>query len=497
MVRISGLASGMDIDSMVKQLMTAERMPLDKLNQKKQTMEWQRDDYRDMNSTLLDLDTTIFNGVGKQSSFIKKNVTISDSNMISVRNVNSTSDFSGRIEVKELASPASITSKTATNVTDSTAKLTVLAGKTITVQAITKDGTLEDKPFSYTIKADDTLDSVISQINSNSGVTAFFDQNTKQVSFTAKNTGQTSGGKEIIFTGDEFFKNTLNVDLDNATSTLGNSVQGKNATIVYNGLQTTRSSNTFQINGVEITLKQKTAVNTPVTFSSAPDTDAILDTITKFVTKYNDTIKKIKDKTDEPKYRDYLPLTQEQRTSMKDDEIKLWEDKAKSGTLRNNSVLSSSLTKMRSSLYTSVPGTQTFSQLSAIGITTTSNYLDGGKLTIDEDKLRAAIAKDPNAIYNLFNKDGATSADKGLARRLRDDIKGTMTDIESKAGKTSSVNNTFTIGKLLNSIGTQITSFQDKLTSTETRYYNQFNAMEQAIQKANSQSGYLTQMLSK
>ncbi|MFD0050249.1 flagellar hook-associated protein 2 [Actinomycetes bacterium NPDC127524] len=489
MVRISGLASGMDIDSMVKQLMTAERMPLDKLNQKKQTMEWQRDDYRDMNSTMLDLDTTIFNGVGKQSSFIKKNVTISDSNMISVRNINSTSDFSGKIEIGNLATSASITSTT--NVTDSTAKLTELTGKTFTIQAITKDGKLEDKPFSYTIKADDTLDSVISQINSNSGITAFFDQTTKKISFTAKNTGEITAGKEIVFEGKEFFEDTLNLDVVN------DYVAGKNASIVYNGLTIARSSNTFQINGVEITLKQKTAVNTPVTFSSAPDTDAILDTITKFVTKYNDTIKKIKDKTDEPKYRDYLPLTQEQRTSMKDDDIKLWEEKAKSGTLRNDSVLSSSLTKMRSSLYTSVPGTQTFSQLSAIGITTTSNYLDGGKLTINEDKLRAAIAKDPNAIYNLFNKDGATSADKGLARRLRDDIKGTMTDIESKAGKTSSGNNSFTIGKLLNSIGTQITSFQDKLTSTETRYYNQFNAMEQAIQKANSQSGYLTQMLSK
>lgn len=54
MVRIGGLASGMDIDQLVSDLMKAERMPLDKLKQKKQVLEWQRDDYRAMNSLLLD-----------------------------------------------------------------------------------------------------------------------------------------------------------------------------------------------------------------------------------------------------------------------------------------------------------------------------------------------------------------------------------------------------------------------------------------------------------
>ena len=40
--------------------------------------------------------------------------------------------------------------------------------------------------------------------------------------------------------------------------------------------------------------------------------------------------------------------------------------------------------------------------MAKIGIATTSNYLDGGKLEIDEDKLRAAIKEDPNGIYELF-----------------------------------------------------------------------------------------------
>ena len=55
-LRIGGLASGMDIDGIVSELMTAERMPLDKIEQKKIYTEWQRDDYRTMN--------TAYQGIG-------------------------------------------------------------------------------------------------------------------------------------------------------------------------------------------------------------------------------------------------------------------------------------------------------------------------------------------------------------------------------------------------------------------------------------------------
>ena len=96
-LRIGGLASGMDIDGIVSQLMTAERMPLDKIEQKKIYTEWQRDDYRTMNTALSELDNMLspWKGVGTQAAFIKKPVTVSNEDAISVKNVNSTSNFSG------------------------------------------------------------------------------------------------------------------------------------------------------------------------------------------------------------------------------------------------------------------------------------------------------------------------------------------------------------------------------------------------------------------
>lgn len=496
MVRISGLASGMDIDTLVSSMMSAARLPLDTITQKKTFTEWQRDDYRDINKSLLELDTLIFDGVGKQSSYIKKTVNISDPNAISVKNINSTSDFSGTIEVNKLASAAVAMGKLSID----TLKTVLPKGQDIVIQAINSDGTLQslDKAFKYTVDTGDTLEKVISKINTESGVTAFYDEASKQISFTAKNAGSLGELKQAIVIDGTFFKSKTTAEDGKVTESKINFAytDGGNAELKYNGVEITRSSNTFQINGAEITLKQA-QIGKSVTFSSTADVDAVMDTVVKFVAKYNELITKIKDKTDETKYRAYQPLTAAQRKEMDESDIKLWDEKAKSGTLRNDSTLNGVLTKMRSSLYSSVSGTSTFSQLSQIGITTTKNYLEGGKLEINEDKLRAAISENPNAVYELFQKSGEKKTEnQGLAQRLRADLKTAMADITTKAGKASAVNNTFTIGKMLDSYDKKISSFETKLTALESRYYKQFTAMENAINKANSQSSSLSSYFS-
>ena len=510
MVRISGLASGMDIDTLVSSMMSAARLPLDTITQKKTFTEWQRDDYRDINKSLLELDNLIFEGIGMQKSYSKKTVSVSDPNAIAVKNINSNSNFSGTVkDVKNLATAAAMMNNSTMVITDPDAKLSTykLKAEQISIQSINKDGKLGDA-VNIDITEDDTLNSIITKINSTTGVTAFYDTTSKQISFTAKNTGDVAGADsaldkeaaakaspEIILTGN-FFTAGLNMKLNNVEAELnGSGTLGSNAKLTYNGLVIERSSNTFQINGAEITLKQKT--DGPVTFSSTAYVDAVMDTVVKFVAKYNELISKIKEKTDETKYRAYQPLTAAQRKEMDESDIKLWDEKAKSGTLRNDSTLNGVLTKMRSSLYSTVNGTSTFSQLSQIGITTTKNYLEGGKLEINEDKLRAAISENPNAVYELFQKSGETKTEnQGLAQRLRADLKTAMADITTKAGKASAVNNTFTIGKMLDSYDKKISSFETKLTALESRYYKQFTAMENAINKANSQSSSLSSYFS-
>ncbi|MDM5451423.1 flagellar hook-associated protein 2 [Peribacillus simplex] len=503
MVRISGFASGMDIDELVKSMMQAERVPLDKLTQKKQYSEWQRDDYRSINTSLSELDRLIRDGGGKQSSFIKKKISVSNPDAVSVRNVGSTSDFTGNIKVNGLAKAATMTSTDKSAVTDSKKKLSELGITTpqdITILAINKDGGFDtevkdgvtmDKPYTLTLDENDTLESVINKINANSGVTLFFDETSQKFSITAKNTGDVNDRPEIELGGSGDFFAVLKMSSNNEGA---GGAKGENASITYNGLDISRPSNTFQINGVEITIKQKTTDT--ITFSSTADVDSILDTITQFVNKYNEIIKKVQDKTGEAKYRSFTPLTTEQKKAMTEDEVKMWDEKAKSGTLKSDSTLKSLLTTMRTSLYTSVDGIPGKNNLSSLGITTTKNYLEGGKLTIDEDKLRAAIIEDPNAIYDMFMANGTEKSDKGLARRLRDDIESSMKVITEKAGKAGYVNNNFTIGKLVDGLDKRISTFEAKLMKLESRYYNQFTAMEKAIQKANSQSSSLASYFS-
>ncbi|MGX1262855.1 flagellar hook-associated protein 2 [Rossellomorea marisflavi] len=498
-MRVGGLASGMDTDQIISDLMKAERIPLDKLNQKKQYLEWQRDDYRDMNTLMLNFSDLIFNGVMKQATYIQKTVNVSNPNDISIKNLASTSDFTGTIKVEKLATSATMFGQAMDGSFDPKKKLSDSLGlsgeQTIRVKTINKDGTMPDKFTEVTFDPTaDTMESLLSKINSKTGVTMFFDEKTKQMSVMSKNSGNGGTEAEIQLEGDFFSQ--VGLDITNkAAANAGRGSRGENAVFTYNGMQTERSSNTFVINGVEITLKN--ASNTNVTFSSAPDVDKIMESIVKFVDEYNKLIEKVNGEVNEKKFRDYQPLTAEQKKDMSEDEIKLWEDKARSGTLRNDSVLSSGMNKMRTDLYTSVSGgTKGANQLSQIGITTSNNYLDRGKLIIDESMLKEAISKDPNAIYELFAKNGSISAEQGIARRMRDTLKTTMESVKNKAGTTSSVNDTFSIGKLLKNMDSQISRFEVRMTQVENRYWSQFTAMEKAVQRANSQSAYLMQQFS-
>ncbi|PJW14484.1 flagellar cap protein FliD [Geobacillus sp. Manikaran-105] len=486
-MRISGLASGMDIDKIVSDLMKAERAPLDKLKQKKQLLEWQRDDYRSMNTLLQGLDDYLFSNITLQSSMLKKTVSSSNESVVTATAGSSAANVATTMQVNQVATSAVWLSDAGTRVDK--ANFSVAADVTLTINVTNGDGT--KKQATITVKQGTTLDGVIAQLNSNLdlGVSAFYDEQTGRVSIMKKETGAQASlvladQATVDFFAQLGFTNTA------AGQELTGKTAGKDAQVTINGLTTTRSANTFTINGVTYTLKGTGAA----TVSVATDADAMFNAIKGFVDKYNDTIDKINAELKEERYRDYLPLTDEQKEAMTEKQIELWEEKARSGMLRGDSVLSSALSQMRMNLYTKVEGANIpsgFSQLAQIGITTSSNYLDGGKLIIDETKLREKIKENPDAVYQLFNQDGATDAEKGIARRLRDTIKATIGKIEQKAGKTIWTNQQFAIGRDLIQINEQIDRFEDRLKEIEDRYWRQFTAMEKAIQRANEQSMYL------
>jgi flagellar hook-associated protein 2 len=520
LMRVSGLASGMDIDGMVSKMMKAEAVPLDQMKQKQQILQWQRDDYRDMNTALSDLDSTIFNGtasISLQSTFNKKTVTSSNDSLVAASAINATNNISAQISVSQLATGASWKSTFTT-------LPTVTSDTTLSFNVTDPDQTT--RTASVKISSGDTIDDVISKFNnSNLGVSMFkYTDPTTNASYLVMSDNKTGSGPKLQMTQDthDYMKslgfsfsqdtNTPSSDLADANGnyTLSLDKDGQDAKIKFNGYDMTQKSNNFTISGVNYTLKgitTTTSGDNPVTISTATDVDSIYNSVKAFVDKYNDVIKKVNDKISEKRNRDYAPLTDDQRSSMNDTQISQWEEKAKSGMLSNDNILSGGLNKMRQDLYSPVTGTGVttgYTQLSQIGITTSADYTENGKLEIDDTKLKQAIQDNPQAIYQLFNS-GVRSNDtsgtysystEGLAKRLRDSISNISSQVTSIAGNTSYTNNQFDIGRQLTDLGTQITDFQSKLTDIENRYYNQFSAMEQAMQQANQQAAYISQQFS-
>ncbi|MEW4285739.1 flagellar hook-associated protein 2 [Priestia koreensis] len=502
--RISGLASGMDIDQLVSDMMKAQKVPLDKMKQQKQWTEWQRDSYRDMNTKLNEL-LTMARDMNYQKTYISKKTTSSNEGAITAIASPNASKGTYSIKIDQLASSAINSSQTSlskdvTNKIDPNKSFADQAGlfnKDVTdgdFKLITygKDGNA--KEVTIPLSTEDTLNGVLNKINnSGAGIRAFYDSASDKVVMERTETGDfNKNGSEIDFDiSNPFLSNVLQLD---KTKEQG----GTNAKFIYNNaLQVETTSNQYTINGIQLNFKNVTSSAETITVET--DTDSAFDNVMKFVNKYNEVIEAINGKIDEKRYRDYAPLSDDQKKDMKDKDIELWEAKAKSGLLRGDTSLSSGLNTMRSDFYAPLVGAlKGFSQLSDLGITTSSNYLDNGKLVVDESKLRSKVAENPDAVAQLFTADGdkKTKSTMGIADRLIQTIGNTISKVEEKAGKTTWTNQKFSLGRTLDTMNKQIDSFQDRLTQMENRYYSQFTAMEKAIQRANQQSAYITQQFS-
>lgn len=519
-MRVGGLASGMDIDALVEKLMQAERVPLDRTFQQKQKYEWQRDAYRGINTKMSTMHTYMLDKMTMSTSLKPSVASSSNDKLVAV----GSSGGSGQLtieSVSQLAKSARAVGTVSQTTNGETAtkstKLSELGIEpgSISFKAITKDGELADKYTEINIHGNMTIDNLISNINnSNAGVTALFEGG--KLSITAKNTGTTQDGNDIVFKNDSNSLATmekLGLYTPTGSETAENitvGASGQNAKFTINGIEAERTSNNFVVSGFDITLKETFNkpgdINQvkPIELSSRVDTKAMKTQIEDFVTKYNELVDSLTSQMKEKSYRDFPPLTDAQRKDMSEEEQKQWDEKAKSGLLRNDSILRDSLSKMREALLGTVGGLDDSSMntLAKIGITTTKNYNDGGKLEINHDKLDAALAKDPDQVYKLFaqqgevktNPDGTKTDTRGISERLRVAMKSTIDDIERKAGKTTSTNEDFTLGKKIKASNKRMDELQAKLKDIEARYWKQFTAMEKAIQKANEQAGMFAQV---
>lgn len=273
---------------------------------------------------------------------------------------------------------------------------------------------------------------------------------------------------------------------------------GQNARLTVDGTVIERNTNTFELDGITMELtSQYHDTGTPIRLTTSRDTDKIVDSLKSFVEDYNALVEELNEQLKETaNYKKYAPLTDDQKKEMSDKEIELWEEKSKEGLLHNDTNISNFLGNMRMVLYSSVEGAGL--SLYDIGIETSDNWRDNGKLVIDEDVLKSMAATNPDAICKLF-----TDRDQGLGIGMQNAIKdaanvssGSPGTMVRYAGTKDVLTTSNTLYEEMKHISETLSNLNTKYQLEKTRYWNQFNAMEQAISNMNSQSSWLTQQFS-
>ena len=633
--RITGLATGLDTDSIIEGLMKVERIPLDKLKQKEQLTTWKMEAYREVTTKLTTFKKDYMNVLNQASNMLSKSnykvftstimeqITGSASSAVSIttnaetpvtnhtikierlakaaiaesstgvtKDVQSSdvitnlslnskklkinldgiektitlsnyanmdalvSDLNGKImaafgkgvddtnskiEVSEtslgskklqftVGNGASALTMVSTNdSTDALSSLNLSAGDSNRLSISTTLGNLKTKfaseltfggdnldelKFSingeeFIFDEDTTLTEMMTEINSNTDANVImkYDEVNDKFTILAKTTGTNIS---ISQTEGNFFGIVSNIDDTDYAN-------GEDAKVILDDQEIVRNSNSFTVNNVKYNLKATTTNTLDINMSV--DTDKIYENIKTFIEKYNEMIDSVNTKVDEEYDRDYQPLTDEQKESMTDEQITIWETKAKTGLLENDSTLKSMVYKMRTAMMEAVGGVS--GTLSSIGIST-SSYEDEGKLTIDETKLKAAIESDPDKVVNLFAKKSESTPsytrtltlaqrtarynEEGIANRLSDILddnistyrdvngnKGTLVEKAGIVGDASEVTNFFI--KQIIQYQTDIDEMQDKLDDKESRYYQKYAALETAIQKMNAQASSFSGMM--
>ncbi|NLU32303.1 MAG: flagellar filament capping protein FliD [Clostridiaceae bacterium] len=622
--RITGLM-GLDTDSLVQQLMQAERIPLDSLYQKRTLVEWKRDAYREVINRLRGLKSTFFDIVNRSSyilsaSAIKVLSARTGSNTYLEVSANADAQIgTHQVKVIQLATGDTAISRdpVSRSITGKVSENLNLAGKSILVNldGVSREIALEDyslnensenyivtrlqdsldkafgegklvvgfdsglltigttggatrvtvdKPASgaqsglealglsagdsnriklgdtlenlqdklnlplefnengevqfsingklITAKKTETLSKVLDRINNTTeaNVTIKYDELSDKLTLASKVLGQ--GDNLIVEDIGGNFLAAFGLSDDRADRT-----EGQDARIIINGTQeVVRSTNQFTINGVSYNLKAahpEDSDGEQVTLEL--DVDKAYENIKSFIDKYNELIDYLNGKLNEKYDRDYPPLTDAQKKEMKDSDIENWEKVAKTGLLRNDDIIYKMVTAMRTAMYEPVEGSSL--TMKDIGIGTTS-YLDGGRLTIDEAKLREALRNNPDEVAKLLNgvdpdnktySRTATAEQRksrysksGIFQRISDilednisiyrDSNGNKGTLLEKAGIEGDITfNDNLLNDELKNYDKRISALTEKLIAKEEYYYRQFTALERYLAQMNAQSAWL------
>lgn len=233
-IRMSGIVSGFDTESMVKELMSAQTLKKTKVEKAKTKLEWKQTKWSDLNTKLTGLYNNYVSKMQLSSSYKTKKASTSDSSKVSVTANGNTPNGSYTLEVNNIATSQYLTGGKISATTAST-KLSALdsslVGKTITVKA-------GEKEESLTIDNTTTLSDLVTTLN-NAGLNANYDTNQQRLFISSKDSGL-KNTFSITTTGATEAESTSKKDLQSAIGYA--SMSASNKAIVDKAMTTLQSA---------------------------------------------------------------------------------------------------------------------------------------------------------------------------------------------------------------------------------------------------------------
>ena len=494
-IRITGMNSGLDTESIIAEMVKVEKKKVETTKKEKTAFEWKQEAWKDLNAKIYKLFRTTLDNMRFAGDWSKKTTELSNSSIASIVTADDAMNTTQKLEVKNLASAGYMTGGKVTAADGSVAnggtKLSDLGlsggttvelnvrGKTTTIQV--DDGmTIND--FTYKLQ--------------DAGVEARFDQANGRFHIAAKNNGEKISFSSSNPQGEGLLENMGLLEGAQYGDKAAHVTGGDKAKIILNGVEYESTNNTFNINGLTITAKEVGES----TLNTKRDTQNVYDTVKNFIKEYNSLINEMDKLYNAESSKGYDPLTDEEKEAMSEKEIEKWEGKIKDSVLRRDSTLGSISTTLKEIMLkgATVNGKQMV--LSNFGIETLGYYeaedneRNAYHISGDEDfpskmtetnQLKAMVEQDPDTVIEFFSQ-------------LTMNMYKKMDEMSSSIDKIRSYGK-FYDDKVMEdeykSYESKIAKQEKALLEKEDKWYKKFSAMETALAKLQSNQNALSSLL--
>ena len=531
---IYGLSgSGLDVESLVKVGMMSRQSQYDKLYKQEVKNGWLKEAYADLYSKANTFTYTTMSNYQLSSTTNPTNAVSSNAGVATATANSSAARMTHNVNVTQMASNAYLLTASGASIArensgaDATSiKLSDLAfaGGTAPAGAsgddvvlsfdISSDGGTTKKTISFTYDEvftnGQTLNDLASKITNakdSTGTSLNLKANYDATNDTFAIYNSKSGAKNTIDI-------TLNTEVSDTTASaamlnnlkLGSvtngtvssaltiasgtpiSTAGKDLNVTVDGRAYTAAENNLNVSNVSYSFLQTGSS----TITVSQDSDKLIESVKKFVEDYNTMIDKLTELYNETTYSDYGVLTKSQRESMTEEQIKNWEKKAKSGLLKRDSYVREMISDMRSALSAPVSSVDSkYKTIMSLGITSQNST---GHLQLDEEKLKKAIAADPDAVYNVISSHSTDDeySGNGVAVRIHDAFVGRLKTLKDYAGSTSEAADSSALGNVILNYRQKMSDFKLLMDAFEKQLYSKYDAMETAIARLSAQYNYIS-----